>query len=160
MNNFIYFFVNNRSLAYHRIKLMVIGNSNVGKTSLLLNLTHKGRVTRFKEVEKGVNKLPLSTVGVDLGDWEYPLSKKQKVTFMTWDFGGQEEYYATHQCFLTQRSLYVLVWNVQMKEAGLESIKPWLENIGVGLCACTDVLRIQSSVMHFDSKYHLMFINV
>ena len=26
-----------------------------------------------------------------------------------WDFGGQEIYYATHQFFLTKRSLYVLV---------------------------------------------------
>ena len=118
-------------MPYHRLKLMIIGNSNVGKTSLLLNLTQKGKATRFKEVEKGVNKIPLSTVGVDLGDWEYQTSKKPKVTFMTWDFGGQEEYYATHQCFLTQRSLYVLVWNVEMKEAGLESLRPWLENIGV-----------------------------
>ena len=26
-----------------------------------------------------------------------------------WDFGGQEIYHATHQFFLTRRSLYVLV---------------------------------------------------
>lgn len=122
-----------RSQPYHRIKLMLIGDSNVGKTSLLLNLTKKGKVSRFKEVEKGLNKLPLSTVGVDLGDWEYsPQSLRLKpVTFMTWDFGGQIEYYATHQCFLTQRSLYIIVWNAQEREKGLERIRPWLDNIGV-----------------------------
>ena len=108
---------------------MFIGNSNVGKTSLLLNLTRKGKTTRFKEIEKGLNKQPLSTVGVDLGDWEY--GKRPKVTFMTWDFGGQEEYYATHQCFLTQRSLYIVVWDVRDKLKGLQSIRVWLENIGV-----------------------------
>ena len=121
-----------RSQPYHRIKLMLIGDSNVGKTSLLLNLTKKGKVSRFKEVEKGLNKLPLSTVGVDLGDWEYSPSLRLKpVTFMTWDFGGQIEYYATHQCFLTQRSLYIIIWNAQEREKGLESIRPWLDNIGV-----------------------------
>ena len=118
---------------------MFIGNSNVGKTSLLLNLTCKGKVTHFKEVERGVNKQPLSTVGVNLGDWEYQNSRRPKVTFMTWDFGGQEEYYATHQCFLTQRSLYVLVWNVETREKGLESLKPWLENIGVCMTATSYV---------------------
>ena len=41
----------------------------------------------------------------------------------------QEEYYATHQCFLTNRSLYLLVWNIQDGEKGLRSLKPWLENI-------------------------------
>ena len=29
------------------------------------------------------------TVGVELGDWEYGPGNKPKVTFMTWDFGGQ-----------------------------------------------------------------------
>ena len=78
-----------RSKPYRRIKLMTVGAANKGKTSLLLNLTKKGRVTRFKEVEFGYNNRPLSTVGVDLGDWEYAPGKKPKVTFMTWDFGGQ-----------------------------------------------------------------------
>ena len=57
-----------------------------------------------------------------------------QVTFMTWDFGGQEEYYATHQCFLTQRSLYVLVWNVNDGVEGLKNLRHWLENIGVSFC--------------------------
>ena len=41
----------------------------------------------------------------------------------------QEEYYATHQCFLTKRSLYLLLWNVIDGEKGLQRLKPWLENI-------------------------------
>ena len=87
-------------------------------------------MNRFKDVEMSYNNLPLATAGVDLGDWEYsPNSRKPKVTFMTWDFGGQEEYYATHQCFLTNRSLYLLIWNVEDGENGLVSLKPWLENI-------------------------------
>ena len=108
---------------------MIVGEGNKGKTSLLLSLTKKGHINRFKEVEMGYNNLPLATVGVELGDWEYSPKGKPKVTFMTWDFGGQEEYYATHQCFLTKRSLYILVWNVQDGEEGLLSLRPWLENI-------------------------------
>ena len=109
---------------------MVVGDANKGKTSLLLNLTTKGRINRLKDVAMGFNHVPLATVGVDLGDWEYSSNpKKPKVTFMTWDFGGQAEYYATHQCFLTKRSLYVLVWDVQDGEAGLLKLQPWLENI-------------------------------
>ena len=46
-------------------------------------------------------------------------------------FQHQEEYYATHQCFLTNRSLYLLIWNVEDGKAGLHSLKPWLENIEV-----------------------------
>ena len=68
---------------------MVVGEGDKGKTTLLLNLTRKGKVLRFKEVEMGLSNRPLATVGVDLGDWEYAPGKKPKVTFMTWDFGGQ-----------------------------------------------------------------------
>jgi GTPase SAR1 family protein len=31
----------------------------------------------------------------------------------TWDFGGQEIYHATHQFFLTNRSLFLLTWNAR-----------------------------------------------
>ena len=78
-----------RSKPYRRIKLMIVGAGNKGKTSLLLNLTKKGRMVLFKEVELGYNSRPLATVGVDLGDWEYAPRGRNKVTFMTWDFGGQ-----------------------------------------------------------------------
>ena len=108
---------------------MVVGEANKGKTSLLLNLTRRGKVNHYKEVQMSHNNVPLATVGVDLGDWEYAPRNKNKITFMTWDFGGQEEYYATHQCFLTKRSLYLLVWNVEDREYGTRNLKSWLENI-------------------------------
>ena len=33
-----------------------------------------------------------------------------------WDFGGQEIYHATHQFFLTKRSLYLFVWEARKEE--------------------------------------------
>ena len=68
---------------------MVVGEDNKGKTSLLLSLTKLGSMVRFKEVAMNHNHTPLATNGVDLGDWEYAPKGKEKVTFMTWDFGGQ-----------------------------------------------------------------------
>lgn len=134
---------------------MFVGESNKGKTSLLMALTRKGKVNQYQDVRLNVNRKPLSTVGVELGDWEYAkqtslLLVGKKVTFMTWDFGGQvssslltcftinwniltlqEEYYATHQCFLSSHALYILVWNVLDGNAGVEKLRPWLENIEV-----------------------------
>lgn len=79
----------------------------------------------------------ISTVGIVVSDWTYYKRVKQSqtalksITFMTWDFGGQEEYYATHQCFLSRRSLYLVVWNVTHGMKGAQEIKPWLLNIQV-----------------------------
>lgn len=33
--------------------------------------------------------------------------------FQVWDFGGQEDFYTTHQCFLSTLALYLLVWNLE-----------------------------------------------
>ena len=45
---------------------------------------------------------------------------------------SQEEYYVTHQCFLSARSLYLVVWNTTQGEAGVNALGPWLHNIQVG----------------------------
>ena len=47
----------------------------------------------------------------------------------------QEEYYVTHQCFLTNRGLYLLVWNVKDGLPGIESLNIWLQNLQVRTCA-------------------------
>lgn len=79
----------------------------------------------------------LSTVGIVVSDWTYYKRVRQSqtslrnITFMTWDFGGQEEYYATHQCFISRRSLYLVVWNVTYGMAEVEELRPWLLNIQV-----------------------------
>lgn len=43
----------------------------------------------------------------------------------------QEEYYVTHQCFLSTRSLYVMVWDITKGEKGIAELGPWLHNIQV-----------------------------
>lgn len=70
---------------------MFVGDANIGKSSLLLTLTSKGgKMTHFSEVQMLLNNIPLATVGVDLGEYEYsPRPNKPTVTFMTWDFAGQ-----------------------------------------------------------------------
>ena len=45
----------------------------------------------------------------------------------------QDEYYVTHQCFLTNRALYLLVWKVTDKEHGIEGLSVWLRNLHVSL---------------------------
>ena len=88
-------------------------------------------------MKTGRGGVSMSTVGVDIGDWTFEKkmgpfrtshgsSNSQygfhdphavapnygPVVFRTWDFGGQTEYYATHQYFLSKRSLYLVTWKV------------------------------------------------
>nr|CDP90956.1 Bm6044, isoform b [Brugia malayi] len=139
------------SRPYTRLKLMIVGVQGIGKTSLLQQIRLEGTVGKRTSpndswskrmghstgsggdrTAKGAN---ISTVGVDIGEWTFEPKKTKgeptfgPLTFRTWDFGGQREYYATHQYFLSRRSLYILVWKVTDGETALPDLRQWLVNI-------------------------------
>lgn len=91
-------------------KLILVGQGAVGKTSLVKALS----TGKFKKGEK-------TTEGIKISDWICPLDKKNQATVHIWDFGGQEMMHATHQFFLTQRSLYLLVLNRRQGGADREA---------------------------------------
>ena len=102
---------------YYHMKFMLVGKKGVGKTTIVACL-------------RGRRHPGGSTVGVDIGRWSYrPGFRKPTFHFSVWDFAGQEEYYATHQVFLSKRSLYLAVWNVTEGKKGIADLKPWLNNI-------------------------------
>ena len=78
-------------------KLILVGRGGVGKTTLIRRLT------------TGKFSSPKKTEGINIKEWQVPLSRKEKVQLNVWDFGGQEIMHSTHQFFLTERSLYLLV---------------------------------------------------
>ncbi|XP_069680319.1 leucine-rich repeat serine/threonine-protein kinase 1 isoform X2 [Periplaneta americana] len=133
---------------YARMKLMIVGVQGIGKTSLLEQLRQEGFGSyKKKPVEHWAKRMGnkninvktsrgtnMSTVGVDIGDWVYEKkirgqSSYGPVVFRTWDFGGQREYYATHQYFLSKRSLYLVVWRIPDGQRGINEILHWLVNI-------------------------------
>ncbi len=81
-------------------KLILLGRGAVGKTSLVNRLIHN----KFKLGEE-------KTEGIRITEWSLRLNGNENVRLNVWDFGGQEIMHATHQFFLTQRSLYLLVLN-------------------------------------------------
>ncbi|KAL4703856.1 hypothetical protein ACJJTC_010790 [Scirpophaga incertulas] len=125
---------------YAKLKLMLCGLQGIGKTSLLECLRQESAIQHRRKptdhwAKRMGNKAPrrgnLSTVGVDIGTWLYekPRSSRGPVTFRTWDFGGQQEYYATHAYFLSRRSLYLVVWRATDGRRGLAGALDWLRSI-------------------------------
>ena len=105
--------------SFYRMKLMLVGCANRGKTTLVACL-------------QGKRCGDESTVGVDISEWSYRCSfSRPKFHFSIWDFGGQEEYYATHQCFLSQESLYLLLFNLMHGREGVKELQPWLNNLAL-----------------------------
>jgi internalin A len=102
-------------------KPLIVGNGEVGKTTLMKKLKDPSF-----QVELGKEE---TTHGINISPWELAclFDKKniETVKISFWDFGGQDIYHATHQFFLTKRSLYLLVWEAR-KEEDTRSFDYWL----------------------------------
>ncbi len=101
----------------NEVKVLLVGEGGAGKTSLVKRL--------FGEEFDGNEP---QTHGINIRKWVVENGEREiKANF--WDFGGQEIMHATHQFFLSKRSLYILVLD------GRKDEKPeyWLkliENFG------------------------------
>lgn len=105
-------------------KLLLVGQGGVGKTSLARYL-----IDRQKRVPGEAR-----TDGVVVRDWSVVNAEhaQERIRLNTWDFGGQEIMHATHQFFLTKRSLYLLVLDARKSEQD-GNLRYWLDVIcGLG----------------------------
>jgi len=107
------------SFVRYEAKLLVVGEGGTGKSSLLRMLKEEG----FE------SDLP-TTHGIEVGQLmlPHPYRSGTELTLNTWDFGGQHIYHATHQFFLTQRSVYLVVWNARLG-ADQGRLNYWLDTI-------------------------------
>lgn len=121
----------------YEAKLLLIGDGGAGKTSLYHRLCRPD--------------LPLppekdTTKGIDIHRYEFPLIGGQNFRLNVWDFGGQDIYHATHQFFLTKRSLYVLLDDTRSNHKTVqdEGFKYWLEVV--------ETLSEKSPVLIFQNE--------
>jgi internalin A len=97
-------------------KLILVGDGAVGKTCLVNQLLHDKFTAQTK------------TEGIDIHRWQNVPVNNQSVRVNVWDFGGQEVLHATHQFFLTKRSLYLLVLDARRGEQE-SRLEYWLKLI-------------------------------
>ncbi|MBT6483710.1 MAG: leucine-rich repeat protein [Planctomycetaceae bacterium] len=97
-------------------KILLVGDGDVGKTSLIRRL-----------IDNEFDAEESKTRGVRIRQW--PLHEgDREIRANIWDFGGQDIYHSTHQFFLTERSLYVLLVSSRGSEAHTR-IDYWLKTI-------------------------------
>jgi internalin A len=79
------------------LKLLLVGRGRAGKTTIVKRLTKQ---------EPDENESETHSIAIRELTLECP---RGQVRTRAWDFGGQEILHSTHQFFLTERSLYLLV---------------------------------------------------
>jgi internalin A len=100
--------------------LILIGRGEVGKTCIVNRLA--------RNVFENTSK----TQGISITHWPIRLKSEEDVQLHIWDFGGQEIMHATHQFFLTARSLYLLVLSGRQggEDAGADYWLQLIESFG------------------------------
>lgn len=95
----------------YEAKLLLVGEPGAGKTSLAHKILDPDYVLQPQQP---------STKGIDVSPWRFPLENGREFRVNLWDFGGQEIYHATHQYFLTRRSLYLLIVDTRQEDTDYE----------------------------------------
>ena len=103
-------------------KILVVGQGSVGKTSLIRQLIF-GKFNHAESKTEGISINLWSTKGQSQDQ-----SFQYNIKLNIWDFGGQEIMHATHQFFLTKRSLYLLVLDSRLTQEE-NRVEYWLKII-------------------------------
>jgi small GTP-binding protein len=95
--------------ALNEVKVLLVGDGGAGKTSLVKQV-----------LGEEFDKHEPQTHGINIRN-----RKVKDILVHFWDFGGQEIMHATHQFFLSKRSLYILVLDGRRDE----KTEYWLKHI-------------------------------
>ena len=99
-----------------QIKVVLIGDAGVGKTSLL---------EQFQYQKYTKNQKP--TIGADFVKRKVQLEDGREVSLQMWDTAGQERYQALCQSFYRGSDCCVIVYDVTQEQSYLNCRK-WLDN--------------------------------
>lgn len=109
----------------YEAKMVVVGRGDVGKTVLTKKLSDENYTLEKSLTTKGIKILKYP--------YEFKMSGLKNTNsfrFNIWDFGGQEKYDATHQLFITNRSVYLFLTEAR-SESNYQDVFYWLNTISL-----------------------------
>jgi internalin A len=120
--NYYFSVVAKQGKPLNETKLLFVGQGSVGKTSIIERILHNSYMENSSKTD-----------GISINYWEIitkprKKNRKSRTQLNVWDFGGQEIMHATHQFFLTKRSLYLLVLDSRLTQEE-NRIEYWLKII-------------------------------
>lgn len=98
---------------FKEVKVLLLGNTNVGKSNLLEYLE--------------TNKTPTGTASTHGIQYACLSNVLKETNIHIWDFGGQEYFHATHQLFFSADALNILLWSRQDEPRQSETFEACFE---------------------------------
>lgn len=109
-------------IGYTSAKIVLIGESNVGKSCLAHRLVHDSFPEKEMETTHGMRFWPMEAEEL------HPAAKPpkgQRRDVVLWDFGGQDEYQLVHQMFLQDTTLALVLIDPTRGRAALDEARDW-----------------------------------
>ena len=104
------------SSSHYIIKIVLLGEANVGKTSLVYRFIED----KFRENYK-------STLGVNLLKKEMNIDKYGEVSAQIWDLGGQESFKSLRKLYLERANAGMLVYDCTKKKT-FDKLDGWIQD--------------------------------
>ncbi|CAN0222022.1 unnamed protein product, partial [Ectocarpus fasciculatus] len=106
-----------------RVKVVLVGAVRAGKTTLTRGLV---------DGEIG-EESPHRTRGVDVHIQPWVPDFTPRLEVAIWDFAGHDDYYSTHQLFLTEGALHLLVVDLHKFDrdplSRVDAVYIWLDSL-------------------------------
>ncbi len=96
-------------------RILILGDKGAGKTCL---------ARRLKDPNMSMTTDAESTLGVDTTLWKL---KKENINIHIWDFAGHTVTHAVHQFFLSERCLYIIVFDGRTEDRN--RLEYWLDHM-------------------------------
>eukprot|EP01091_Cochliopodium_minus_P000360 TRINITY_DN10346_c0_g1_i1.p1 TRINITY_DN10346_c0_g1~~TRINITY_DN10346_c0_g1_i1.p1 ORF type:complete len:357 (-),score=82.16 TRINITY_DN10346_c0_g1_i1:348-1334(-) len=117
--------IENEKVEWNRVKCVILGKESTGKTTI---------INRFLNMKTNEN---ISTDGIQFTDILLK-NETQNTFFRFCDFGGQSVFYPTHQFFLSDRSIYIIVFDASEQDFK-SRVEYWLNTI-------SNIVKLESKV--------------
>jgi len=134
----------------NEVKVLLVGSGGAGKTSLIKRLGDRD----FDPNESKTHGIGIHTIAIEIDKTADMGHTSPLIQAHFWDFGGQEVMHASHQFFLSKRSLYILV--VDSREE--QTPEYWLKHIATfgGSSPVLVVINKTDESPQFDLDRHTL----
>lgn len=119
----------------YEAKILLVGENDVGKTSLVAALRGDSFVEK-RPVTDGVEISPLAFRHPTLG---------HNMTLQVWDYGGQEQSRASNQFTFSHHALYIIVWHARR---GQDQIYKWMRSIRLRVGGKARIILVSTHCEH------------
>lgn len=140
------------------IKICLLGEANVGKTSLVYRFIEN----KFRESYK-------STLGVNLLKKDLSFKEYGEITAQIWDLGGQESFRSLRRLYLEGANGALLIYDCTQKKT-FEKLHDWIQDFRnargdapvllIGNKIDLENVKVsQDEIKDFTKDYHVKFLS-